>query len=142
MSNLIKLPYEISLWDDRLVVVGESGTEYEDFKDESIDDPIAAQYYKEHKLCVIGSNTMDSPIGAVEPNLLRKTDGTSTLTFSIYARYYDEEAGEFRQNPFIKYLTNERKVKLKYYPNGELRWLDFIIKKIIDCFFFVFTINH
>jgi hypothetical protein len=42
MSNLIKLPYEISLWDDRLVVVGESGTEYEDFKDESIDDPIAA----------------------------------------------------------------------------------------------------
>lgn len=130
MSNLIKLPYEISLWDDRLVVVGESGTEYEDFKDESIDDPIAAQYYKEHKLCVIGSNTMDSPIGAVEPNLLRKTDGTSTLTFSIYARYYDEEAGEFRQNPFIKYLTNERKVKLKYYPNGELRWLDFIIKKI------------
>ena len=130
MSNLIKLPYEISLWDDRLVVVGESGTEYEDFKDESIDDPIATQYYKEHKLCVIGSNTMDSPIGAVEPNLLRKTDGTSTLTFSIYARYYDEETGEFRQNPFIKYLTNERKVKLKYYPNGELRWLDFIIKKI------------
>jgi hypothetical protein len=91
---------------------------------------VIAQYYKEQKLCVIGSSTMEAPFRAIEPNLVRKTDGTSTLTFSIYAKYYDEESGEFKPNPFLKYLNNERKVKLKYYPNGELRWLDFIIKKI------------
>ena len=43
MGDLIKKPYEISLWEDRLVT--------EDNK----------SYYKEVKLAVIGSNTMHSP---------------------------------------------------------------------------------
>lgn len=128
MENLVKLPYEISLWDDRLTLVTEDGRELSGFVNS--EEKIVGQYYKEHKLCVIGSNTMESSFGVVDPSLVRKTDGTSTLTFSMYARYYDEDSGEFKDNPFIKYLTNERKVKLKYYPNGELRWLDFIIKKI------------
>ena len=128
MENLVKLPYEISLWDDRLTLVTEDGRELSGFVNSK--EKIVDQYYKEHKLCVIGSNTMESPFGVVDPGLVRKTDGTSTLTFSMYARYYDEDSGEFKDNPFMKYLTNERKVKLKYYPNGELRWLDFIIKKI------------
>jgi hypothetical protein len=129
MNNLTKIPYEISLWDDRLTIVDKDGKEYDEFVDISTVE-VDTQYYKEHKLCAIGSDTMETPISVVEPNLVRKTDGTSTLTFSIYAKYYDEEAGEFKENPYLKYLTNERKVKLKYYPNGELRWLDFIIKKI------------
>jgi hypothetical protein len=128
MSELMKIPYEISLWEDRLTVVGKDGKEYDGFVDSGV--TVETQYYKERKLCVIGSNTMEIPIAAVEPNLVRKTDGTSTLTFSIYAKYYDEEADQFKENPFLQYLTNERKVKLKYYPNGTLCWLDFVIKKI------------
>lgn len=132
MSNLIKQSYEISLWDDVLTAVNKDGVEYDDYapaRGEEAKD-IVAQYYKERKICVIGSDSLESPIHVVDPYLTRKTDGTSTLTFSIYAKYFDEETGEFVENPFRQYLTNERKVKLKYYPNGELKWIDFVIKKI------------
>lgn len=128
MDTVFKQPYEISLWDDRLTFVFDDGTEANDFVE--IGGALAAQYYKEIKLCVIGSDTMVSPFRAVEPKLVRNTNGTSTLTFSIFTKIYNEETGEFERNPYIKYLNNERKVKLKYYPNGKLRWLDFIIKKI------------
>lgn len=127
--NLIKLPYEISVWDDVLTVVDTNGNEHDGFIDLSR-ITVSAQYYKERKLCVIGSNTTSAPFNVVEPKLVRKTDGTSTLTFSIYTKYYDEDSGEFKDNPFVQYLTNERKIKLKYFPNGKMRWLDFIIKKI------------
>ena len=99
--ELKKIPYEISLWED---VPG--GTE--------------------KKLFVIGSSTMDTPIAAFEPKLTQKTDGTNTLVFSIFAKYYDKETNEFKQNPFIPFLFNERRVKLKYRDN---EWLDFVIKK-------------
>jgi hypothetical protein len=128
METLLKTPYEISLWDDRLTAVYEDGTEDQGFADAT--KKVVAQYYKEFKICVIGSDSSSSPFRAVEPKLVRKTDGTSTLTFSIYANCYNEETKELEENPFRRYLTNERKVKLKYYPNGELRWLDFVIKKI------------
>ena len=39
---------------------------------------------------------------------------------------FDEELGEKVQNPFIPYLVNERKVKLKY----DDEWYDFIIKNV------------
>lgn len=129
MNSLVKIPYEISLWDDRLTLVDKDGKEYDSFVNAGTVNAVA-QYYKEKKICVIGSHTTESVYSVVEPKLTRKTDGTSTLVFSIYAKYYDEETGEFKENPFLKYLTNERKVKLKYFPNGETRWLDFIIKKI------------
>lgn len=128
MSNLIKLPYEISAWEDRLTSVDGEGNEFDGLVDKGKE--CVAQYYKEKKLCVLGADSMNSPYGIVEPNLVRKTDGTSTLTFSIYNKVYDEEQKCFVENPFVKYLNNERKIKLKYYPNGELRWLDFVIKKI------------
>lgn len=127
MKDLIKIPYEISVWEDRLTAVDNEGNEYDRFPDAN---KSYTQYYKEVKICTIGSSTMESPYRIVEPNLVRKTDGTSTLTFSMYNKVYDEESGEFIENPYGKYLTNERKIKLKYYPNGELRWLDFVIKKI------------
>ena len=129
MSNLMRLPHEISLWEDVLTVVDNDGNEYSGFVDIS-KIQVSAQYYKEKKLCVISSDKIESPTHVVDPALVRKTDGTSTLTFSIYAKYWDEESGELVDNPFIQYLTNERKVKLKYFPNGELKWLDLVIKKI------------
>jgi hypothetical protein len=98
--NLIKLPYEISVWDDILTIVDTNGNEHDGFIDLS-EITVSAQYYKERKLCVIGSNTTSAPFNIVEPKLVRKTDGTSTLTFSIYTKYYDEESGEFKDNPLV-----------------------------------------
>ena len=93
---------------------------------------IVIQFFKERKLCVIGSNTMDTPIRAVSPKLTSNVNGSNTLTFSIYSRYYDEETKEFYSNPFIRYLVNERKVKLRYGEIGtsDCKWYDFIIKKV------------
>lgn len=126
--SIFKKPYEISLWDDRLTLVDLDGNEYTG----AVSDDITfyTSYYKEIKICVIGSNEMDTPIRAFEPKLVRNVNGTNTFSFSIYAKYYDEESGEMVGNPFVPYLTNERKLKLKYLSKGEWKWLDFIIKKI------------
>jgi hypothetical protein len=70
--SVIKTPYEISLWDDRLTLIGLSGKEYSGFTTE---EKILAQYYKEIKLCIIGADTMSSPFRAVTPSLKRKTNG-------------------------------------------------------------------
>ena len=40
------------------------------------------QFYKERKLCVIGSDTMDTPLRAFDGKLVVNTNGSSTLTFS------------------------------------------------------------
>jgi hypothetical protein len=41
-------------------------------------------------------------------------------------KYYDKELEEYIENPYIKLLTNERKVKL-FYRN---EWYDLLIKKV------------
>lgn len=84
------------------------------------------QFYKERKLCVIGSNVMTAPIRAIQPKFNKKVSGEKTLTFTVYSQYWDEETERLIWNPFMKYLTNERKVKL-YYEN---KWYDFVIKNI------------
>ena len=114
MYELIKKPYEISLWGERTEVIEDS------------DDNIINSYTKEYKIATIGSDTMESPIKAFEPKLVRQTNGTNTLTFQIFYQYYDEEESKFKLNPFISLLTNERKVKLKY----DGKWYDFIIKQV------------
>jgi hypothetical protein len=126
--SIFKKPYEISLWDDRLTLVDLEGKEYTG----AVSDDIVfyTSYYKEIKICVIGSNEMDTPIRAFEPKLVRNVNGTNTFSFSIYAKYYDGESGEMVDNPFVPYLTNESILKLKYLSKGEWKWLDFIIKKI------------
>jgi hypothetical protein len=122
--SITKKPYEISLWEDTLVFVGASGENYIDIT--KAEEEIVAQYYKETRLCTIGSDTMDSPARAVNGKLVRKVNGEVTFTFTVYYRYYDNETGQLEYNPFVPYLTNERKVKLKY--DGE--WYDLIIKQI------------
>ena len=84
------------------------------------------QYYKEVRLCTIGSDTMDSPARAVNGKLITKVNGEVTFTFTVYYRYFDNMTGQLEYNPFMPYLVNERKVKLKY--DGE--WYDLIIKQI------------
>lgn len=118
MSNVLKKPYEISLWEDVLEKV-------------EVKDPVTSaityeQYYKEVKIAVIGSNTMDTPIRAFEPKLKVNVNGTAEFTFSIYYKYYNEDTDELEDNPFIGFLVNERKIKLKY----DGKWYDLVIKNI------------
>lgn len=189
MSDIIKKPYEISLWDDILVFdvfamskvsfTGETSYEpnkfyYLDNKSQQfiLDESKEAvpkreyfivsekldtfegkledkqyetyvkifQYYKERKLCIIGSDTMTSPSRAIQSKLVSSTNGSNTLTFSMYYKYYDEEEDEIVVNPYNKLLTNERKIKLRYGPPvdsdipdseaPDTKWYDFVIKDV------------
>ena len=107
MENVLKKPYEISIWQDYTPTDNK-------------------QYYQEKKLMIIGSNQMTSHMRANNPRLVENVNGTHTLTFTLYSRYWDEEVGDFVDNPFLPYMVNERKVKLKY----DDKWYDFIIKDI------------
>jgi hypothetical protein len=46
----------------------------------------------------------------------------------MYSHYWDEKTNQLLQNPFMPYLVNERKVKLKY----DEKWYDFVIKNISE----------
>ena len=132
--DIIKKPYEISLWEDILtfvVKVGDNLIEYEGSLEGAVGQ-VVAQYYKERLICVIGSDTMDTPIRAVQPKLVSNVNGENTLTFNIYSHYYDEEQEQFFTNPFIGLLVNERKIKLRYGKLGAegTKWYDLIIKNI------------
>ena len=129
--SVVKKPYEISLWEDILTFVYQDG-ETSEGKVINGHGPVIAQYYKERKICVIGSDTMDTPIRAVQGRLVSKINGENILTFNMYSHYYDTEADEYFENPFIKLLINERKIKLRYGALGQkdTKWYDLIIKNI------------
>ena len=107
MGVIKKKPYEISVWEDRLVTEND------------------ISYYKEIKLAVIGSDKMESPNRAFDPILTENINGEKTLSFSLAYRYYDEYEDKLITNPFYEYLINERKIKLFY--NDE--WTEFVIKE-------------
>jgi len=75
---------------------------------------------------------MATSIAAYNKHLKKEATGMNTLTFSIYSKYYDTENEELLDNPYLPYLVNERKVKLKYYKGDEVKWLDFLIKDISE----------
>lgn len=108
--------YEISLWENIWVepeIEGEKG------------------YYDERKICVIGANDMTTSVRAIEPKFVDNINGTHDFSFKMYKRYIDNTSGESILNPFDKYLTNERKVKVFW----KDKWYDFIIKKIQESSF-------
>ena len=92
------------------------------------------QFFREKKICVIGSDTMDTPIRVHNPKLVANTNGSSTLTFTLYYKYYDEDSQELVDNPFAKMLVNERKIKLRHGPLGadNTKWYDFVIKNVSE----------
>lgn len=100
--------YEISVWKDILS-----------------DDKTT---YNEYPIAVIGSNTMTSDCAAQDAHFNKKTTGEYTLSFILYTQYFDKTEGTFVDNPFIKLLVNERKVKLHY----KDQWYDFVIKNIVE----------
>lgn len=98
--------YEISVWDD----VYSSSSET----------------FNEQKVIVIGSDSMTSEARAREPKLVSNIDGTNKFTFNMYYNYIDTITGEKVINPFIKYLINERKIKVLW----KNEWYDLLIKQI------------
>lgn len=107
MSNVNAVPYELSIWDD-VVETGNS-------------------YYSEKKIAVIGADTMDSAIRATDLKLVRNINGSNTLTFNMCYKFLNEE-NVLEDNPFIPYMVNERKLKLKY----KNKWYDLKIKNIVE----------
>ena len=107
MSEILKKPYEISIWEDYL----------ETFN--------GINYYKENRIAVIGSNTMTTQNRVYSPVLQESVNGEATLTFSLRYKYFDENVGDFVVNPFASFLVNERKVKLHY----NNKWYEFLIKE-------------
>ena len=106
-GHLIK-PYEISVWEDRLI---QSGAKY---------------YFEEVKLAVIGSDTMTGLNKVYDPVFNKKINGEKTLSFSLRYKYFDPYSGnDGIVNPFAALLTNERKIKLYY----DDEWYEFIIKE-------------
>ena len=131
--DIFKKPYELSLWEDVLCFVYENGFIGEGAI-ENGHGAVLHQFYKERKLCVIGSNTMDSPIRAVNGSLNSKINGENILTFDLYSHYYDTDLEEEIKNPYTSLIFNERKVKLRTGPEGpegaETKWYDLVIKDI------------
>lgn len=141
--SIIKKPYEISLWEEVLIfrvtrMRNGEVTEIDEYEEKLPQDIILdvdsgdyiSQYYKERKICVIGSNTMDTPIRATQPKLVTKVNGENILTFNMYSHYYDENSEQYYKNPYIGYLINERKIKLRYGSAEDPKWYDFIIKNV------------
>ena len=100
--------YEISVWND----VYDSNLER----------------YVEEKIMIIGSDTMTNQNRALEPNLKSNVNGTNIFNFYLYYDYVDNHTGERVKNPFVNYLTNERKIKVYW----EEKWYDLIIKQIVE----------
>lgn len=111
--------YEISVWEDYFVLASGS----------------IESHYEERKLCIIGSNTMDDGSRALEPNLVLNVNGTHTLSFKMYLFYIDTLTGERVDNPYVKLLVNERKIKV-YWDNGQEdendKWFDLVVKDISE----------
>ena len=109
MGELLKKPYEISVWEDELTQNG----------------------FIEKKIAVIGSDTMTGVNKVYDPVFNKKANGEKTLSFSLKYKYFDPYSENSEViNPFAGLLTNERKVKLKYGKDeeGKDKWYEFIIK--------------
>lgn len=134
-----KTYYELEEWREGNYLEGDSADsiniEANDpnwYENSALIPNVIVQFYKEKKICIIGSDTMETPIRAHNPKLVANTNGSSTLSFTIYYKYYDEESEDLVDNPFVKLLVNERKVKLRHGPLGakDTKWYDFVIKNV------------
>ena len=107
----LKKEFQLSLWED-----------FMDTKTTSSNETIS--FINERKICDIASDLLENPRAAYNVVFKSKTDGTHVLTFDITSRYWDQQEQDFIENPIIKYLYNEAKVKLHY----KNKWYDLIIK--------------
>ena len=144
--SIKKDKYEISVWEDYIVSYVKTkdtsfngskkyfeliNGEYIETEDNSPDIhpnktyyESVVEHYEERKLMIIGSDTMSAAWRATEPKLVENINGTNTFTFKMYYTYINTETGEKEENPAIKLLVNERKVKCFW----KDKWYDFVIK--------------
>jgi hypothetical protein len=119
--SILRKPYEISVWKDVWIPASEDA-----------EGNIIAAHFQEQRICVIGSDKMESQSRALSPTLTRNVNGSKKMTFKMYKKYIDSVTGELVENPFSEYLVGERKIKLRYGRAGEYEWYDFIIKNIVE----------
>lgn len=100
-----KRPYELSLWSEELLEEGGK---------------------TESKMLIIGADTMTYDGRAFSIKLLRKVNGTNSLTFQMLDSFFDSRTGQLTKNEFIDELFAERKLKLKY----KGKWFEFYIKTV------------
>lgn len=108
MSRL-KRDYEISIWADDWNNPGQNTGAFE-----------------EKRVAVIGSDTMTSQCRAFDPKLKRNVNGTNELTFKLCRKYRDNVTGEKVDNPFVDWIKNESKIKLRF----KGKWYDLIVKNV------------
>ena len=108
--SILRKPYEISLWEDEWIAAAGSNP----------------AHFQEKRILTIGSDKMEYQGRAIEPNLVRKTNGEVSFSFKMYYQFVDTVTGEAVDNPFTNYIANESKIKLQY--NGE--WFDLLVKNI------------
>ena len=77
-------------------------------------------------MAIIGAHDMTYLGRATNVKLQTKINGTHTLTFQMPDKWFDSEIGDFVQNEFKDYVSNENKVKL-YYKD---QWLEFFVKNV------------
>lgn len=118
-------PYKITLWEDETSYLVQRGNEKIIVTELQSSDTIINTWNSENCIAIIGSDTMDTPIRAFDPELKMEINGKKTLSFSIVFRYWDYEEEKFKLNPFVNLLVNERRVKLFY----ENEWHEFVIKQ-------------
>lgn len=100
-----KRPYELSVWNEELIGEGKKA---------------------ETKMLIIGADTMTYDGRATGIKLVRKVNGTNTLTFQMLDSFFDSKKGEFVKNDYIDELFAERKIKLYY----KKKWYEFYIKNV------------
>lgn len=141
--SINKEPYKIEVWQEELI---QSYTEYVSIEDENIrktEEEYSSltseeklkyiphkiiDHYEETYGITIGSNDFSSPYQATNPIFRKNVNGSRDLTFTMYYRLFDEDSGEYEENPFISMLGNEAKIKL-FFRN---KWYDFIIKNRVE----------
>ena len=83
-------------------------------------------YLEEYMIAEIGSSSMEFKGRVIEPTLVQKVNGETVLSFSIKTKFIED--GELIDNPFVKYLINDRTIKLHRGEGNE--WYDFVITNI------------
>lgn len=123
--------YEISIWEDYQVHQYTQESNNADIYTEEIKGEgfqYVTSFFDERKIAVIGSDEMHSNNRACSPKFSRSVNGDYNLTFVLYTKYFDDEILEFVENPFVKLINNETKIKLHH----KNKWYDFIIKQISE----------
>lgn len=113
--------YQLSIWEDVVAYRAKDGSISR--QKQHIDD---IRFYDEDLIAIIGADDLKTPIMATNPVWTKNVNGQKTLRFTLYSIFFDENDEVIKQNPYCKYLVNERKLKFKY----KNEWYDLIIKDI------------